>query len=77
MREKAKPPSNRITGENPPIEQIISLGIARDLITILSYSEDPSIQYQCAWALTNIACGTNEQTNALLDYVSSPALFYP
>ena len=59
-----------VADSQPPIEQVLELGIAQDLVNLLLHSNDAKLQYQIAWALSNIASGTNEQTMQLIDYVS-------
>ena len=49
---------------------MLSLGIVQDFVHLLIHSNDSKIQYNTAWALSNIATGTNEQTKSLLDYVN-------
>lgn len=55
--------------DNPPIAEVLALGIVQDFVHLLIHSNDSKIQYNTAWALSNIATGTNEQTKSLLDYV--------
>lgn len=46
---------------NPPIDALIQSGILPILVHCLQNAEHPSIQFEAAWALTNIASGTSAQ----------------
>lgn len=50
------------TDQNPPIDKIIDAGILPLLIYALQQSDYPTFQLEAAWAITNIASGTTEQT---------------
>lgn len=51
---------------NPPIDALIESGILPILVNCLDKHDNPSLQFEAAWALTNIASGTSAQTQAVV-----------
>ncbi|XP_033229443.1 importin subunit alpha-3 [Belonocnema kinseyi] len=51
---------------NPPIDPLIESGILPILVHCLEQHDSPSLQFEAAWALTNIASGTSAQTQAVV-----------
>jgi hypothetical protein len=52
--------------KNPPIDQIIDANMLPVLVNCLTQDEQPSLQFEAAWALTNIASGTTAQTQSVV-----------
>jgi hypothetical protein len=52
--------------KNPPIDQIIQAGMLPVLVNCLNKDEFPNLQFEAAWALTNIASGTSSQTQEVV-----------
>jgi importin subunit alpha-4/3 len=52
--------------KNPPIDQIIEANMLPILVDCLECDDQPNLQFEAAWALTNIASGSSMQTQAVV-----------
>jgi importin subunit alpha-1/8 len=58
---------------NPPIDDVIKANLVHNLVSYLSQDSYPILQFEAAWALTNIASGTSVQTRHVVDSGAVPA----
>ncbi|XP_020941285.1 importin subunit alpha-8 isoform X1 [Sus scrofa] len=52
---------------NPPLKLMVEAGLIPRLVQLLRSSLHPCLQFEAAWALTNIASGASELTRAVVE----------
>ncbi|KAK1445192.1 importin subunit alpha [Babesia gibsoni] len=59
---------------DPPIEEIVNTGVVPVFIEFLGRFDAPELQFEAAWAITNVASGNRQQTKVATDNGAVPKL---
>ncbi|XP_053519242.1 importin subunit alpha-8 [Artibeus jamaicensis] len=73
---RAAQAARRILSEqrDPPVKLMVKAGLIPRLVEFLGSSRPRCLQFEAAWALTNIAAGPSEQTRAVVEEGAVPPL---
>ncbi|CBH11762.1 importin alpha subunit, putative [Trypanosoma brucei gambiense DAL972] len=57
---------------SPPHEMVAQSGVIPHLVSFLDRADNPELQFEAAWALTNVAAGTSANTMILVEVGAIP-----
>ncbi|KAK7337679.1 hypothetical protein VNO77_18264 [Canavalia gladiata] len=64
------------SSRTPPIDAVVQAGVIPCFVQFLIRDDQPKLQFEAAWALTNVTCGTSEHTQVVIEHGAVPLLVH-